>query len=285
MSGCIPEAQANLASMLYHAPAFALAGVVAWLTPISVDNVQYGEQPLIYALDVCRHTFPDLYHRAMAAIWAGASFSAVEGLICEAINRYLTYQGLYELDQMAWGIPYQPCGAGLWSSDGVEETNPDVIPILEWMGYESDDSGSISAVEEVALMLEKDLKVYAYNMDAQTVYIFLLWLFNSTGYDLADYTEEALSESDVHFDWTHDQIAFVNALHQEAYTVMDTVQAGRDLLLNNKAWGKAFRKNVARAHEHTIMRTVKNVKEGFRKRGKSDRNLKFTWPGCSNGSY
>jgi len=288
----IPDAVALLSSLMRSDATLSLAAAVAWLDPIAIPGVDYDAEadPITYALDVCRECFEDIYLEAVPALWQGISNAQFENLILNGLSEHLVFADMMGIEDMVMGIPVFPIGVEYYGEDPSEEEYPRLIPVLKLLGWHP--SLDIEAAQEVGLALANHLSTtYSGSSTHDDLAALLYWMFNSTGYVLADYSQYYwYQQGDARFDWTPDEIEHVNGLHKEAFDAHDAAMRGLHLIEDYPEWAKALKSNAAFMADYLIDESIDSLTKGnMRDAKKTNRTdtigIYLDWPECVTDGY
>ncbi len=271
----LPEVYQFLAAGLRADPLLCLAQAVSLFDPVRVDDDDdYTEDGVLnQALRICRHSLPDIYTQAVAALHHGADYGDLNNLICsELLTLGLPLDGL---EEMGYGIPLPAYGVEL-SEPEFYSSNPEVLPILVLFGIEIiEDGGEIDVPQRVykaadllsASLLEQSDKRYQQAGQA------LGWLFSCTGNSSVDYDWESMSEWQP-LSW-QDDLQFALEISREADEIMTEARAGVEVILANPGLRNALEVNI-----HRLYRLFKRTKK---KEPITYDHLRLYWPPLDGG--
>lgn len=256
---------------MHNDPLLCLAHSVAWLDPLwrgYNDDFEYDEDGILSAaLVVTRQSFPDLYVDAVDKIRQGASYAAVDQLICEGISA--TGIPLDNLEHLPYGIPLPAYGVMLDDPE-FYALHPDILPVLECFGIVPEPQNYQVDIPEpattIAHIIADDLQKHPDEQYRQLSWL-LQWLFSCSNNSLIDWDEETLYSIEP-LAWEEDDLAFARVMIEEADEVMGEVLTGLVWLTSEPAILQALQDNI-----HRIYKTIQ-------KKGKTDEppNIRLKWP-------
>jgi hypothetical protein len=183
-------------------------------------------------------------------MWFHSAIRNLETIICEGVGDQLVVPP-QSLEEIGWGVPFEAMGIE-YGAD-LAEQHPAIVPILGWLGCSPEDGSE--GLEVVAKGLINSLREQDGNSTAQDVLHLLEWLTSSSGNSAVDYDHETFWESEIALlDWTLDNVALMNELHQEARELLGAAMRAVRLLDEDVLWQRAFRANCSklrkRGHQH-----------------------------------
>lgn len=242
MNDLLPT-QSLLTALLQTDTALSLALAAAWLDPALLTDCEDEDDEFAYTLAICRRCFPDVYASAVQSLRDGASDLQIDRIFCEGIGRHLVVD-VDDIQHLQYGVPWQALGIDLFDRQTLEESHPLLVTVAAWFAITTADS-RIEQVRRTAEALIKSLEPYGETGSHSDLANLLRWLFALSGNSLVDYTDEALYESGIEpVPWERDDIAFVNAVQQEAYDIVDAAERALNLLDTNATWRDVFQRNI-----------------------------------------
>ncbi|MAS35638.1 MAG: hypothetical protein CL610_16630 [Anaerolineaceae bacterium] len=260
---------AFLASGLQADTHLCLAATVAWLDPAWIldDDIEVDEDEtstLAYAFFVLRKAFPNLYVQATEMLRTGRGYAEIDRLICAEM-----YQKGIPLDELTWlayGIPMPAYGARLNDPD-FYEGHDDLASIVHLFGIETEESTDVPLNAYRAGRLVATSLMGQGDVHYQQVSYLLQWLFNCSGNSCVDMNDEDMAEMQP-LSWDPVEIAFAQAIIQEADEIMEQALAGLEWLMMQPTVTLALQENV-----HRVNRVLK-------KRGekRDEPRIRLHWP-------
>lgn len=259
------DMQALLTERLRHDPRLSMATLAAWLDPLTVLEIDpdtdygYDDDYLTFALIVCRRCFPTAYAQAIAYQNSGLPSRTLEVRLYEAINVHLVAK-LVSLEEIVNGVPVEGMGIRLDDPDWFTE-NPRLVTVLNMFGITRPDDPTCNTARQIGELVAK-----AYTADRDPVSIqiahLLQWLFGCSGNTLVDWSAQDLWESSFEtFDWTLDDIEFVNEMTQEALDFLTDAEHALTALETNADLRALLEARIAQL---TTQSTRKGKRRGTR---------------------
>ena len=266
----LQEIYAYLNQAMQSDSLLCLAQAVTWLDPLwrGYDEEFYDDPDgfLSAALVVTRQSFPDLYVDAIDKLRQGATYVAVDKLICEGISN--TGIPLVHLEQLPYGIPLPAYGVMLDDPEFYDD-HKDALPVLALFGIETlpnrynidIPSCAYTAAQVIASDLEERPEE-----EYQQVAWFLRWLFSATGNSICDWDAEIMIEVEP-LSWEPDDLAFARVMIEEADEIMAEVLTGLYWLTSQPAVMQVLQDNIQRIYK------------AIQKKGKADDapNIRLKW--------
>ncbi len=229
-----------------------LAQAVCWLDPLwsgyDEDFYQDPDGILSAALVVTRQSFPDVYVDAVDKLRQGASYEALDKLICKGISA--TGIPLDHLEYLLYGIPLPAYGVELNDAD-FYSTHPEVIPILACFGVSPEsDPYHITipdCVYTAAQMIATELADRSEEQYQQVSWM-LRWLFSATNNSICDWDAEIMAEVEP-LTWEPDDLAFARVMIEEADEIMGEILAGLNWLTSEPTVMQSLQGNIQRIYK------------------------------------
>jgi hypothetical protein len=101
-----------------------------------------------------------------------------------------------------------------------------------------------TCAQNIATRLVQSLGFYPEPSPQQDLANLLRWIFGSSGNTLVDNSDEMLYESGLElFDWTPDNVAFMNEVQAEAQQIIDSALRALERLEHDADWQTALQHN------------------------------------------
>jgi hypothetical protein len=229
-----------------------LAHAVVWLDPLwrgYEDDFEHDPDGILNAaLVVTRQSFPDLYVDAVDKIRQGASYAAIDQLICEGITAIGI--PLDNLEHLPYGIPLPAYGVALDDPEFYSQ-HADVQNILECFDILPDPNNYHvdvpTSAYTVGQIIADDLQKHFDERYRQVSWL-MQWLWSSSGNSSIDLSYEELCEFQP-LSWDEDDLAFAHILIEEADEIMAEVLDGLAWLTSEPALMQALQDNIRKIYK------------------------------------
>ena len=272
----LAEMYGQVALALTGDPLLLMASTVAAFDPFwntfDTDDIDYDCDPLQIALQVTRGAFPDIYAEAIERLRAGASYSDMDHLLCNAI----TTKGipLDDLDSISWGVPLSAVEVDLEDPE-FYAVHHDLLPLLAPFGMAIPE-GTVYSVDVPECVYIAGRAIAASLTDhtepalRQVGWAFA-WMFSCSGNSLIDQTNETLADIPP-LSWSAGDVAFAIELIEESEGILRDVQAGIEMLKASPDLMADVERNIAHLYRE------------LKKKGKIDERNRLCWQSTGSGA-
>lgn len=254
----------QLSTAMLADPLLSLCNAIAWLDPLITNPHLFSEDLNPYdgnfdhwtnigvAWETARACFLDVYAETTLNIRSQQQTEIqIAEQVCIGINRHLIRADIYELDQIHYGLPFAGGGVEITSQEFFAD--PMNTPLMEVYGMFDVEVGhaDLYSYPDHYDQAATSARVIAHSLRLtdQPAYDDLAglldWMFAQTGNASADYTDEEFYDMNAEpLRWEPYDIAYSNAMHAEAFDMIEQARRGLQFLMHQPALKQTLSRNI-----------------------------------------